>query len=147
MLEKRLNDFLKIDPIQIIRKLLSDRDILDWIEVANRKQLLKGKNSLDIKLSDIGGGYSDVTLSLHPEKKRDRVNLYDTGEFHESITARYKYTYLELTSDPIKEDENGNITNLYDEWGADIIGLNETNFNKLIRTLKDKLLREIYSQI
>ncbi len=147
MLEKRLNNFLKIDPIQIVKQLLSDRDLLKWIEEANRKQLLRGKNSFDVKLSDIGGGYSDFTLSLHPEKKRDRVNLFDTGDFHKSITARYKYSFIELSSNPIKEDENGNITNLYEEWGSDIIGLNERNFNKLIREIKNKLIEEIYKQM
>ena len=143
MLKESLNKWLKIDPISIIRQLLSDRAILNWIEEANRKQLLTGKNSFDVKLSDIGGGYSDLTLQLNPNKQRDVVNLLDTSEFYASITATVDSSLLEIDADPIKTDDNGKDTNLYDRWGEDIIGLNEENLQELIDTLKDKLIIEI----
>ena len=134
MLKESLNKWLKIDPISIIR---------NWIEEANRKQLLTGKNSFDVKLSDIGGGYSDLTLQLNPNKQRDVVNLLDTSEFYASITATVDSSLLEIDADPIKTDDNGKDTNLYDRWGEDIIGLNEENLQELIDTLKDKLIIEI----
>lgn len=143
MLKESLNKWLKIDPISIIRQILSDRAILNWIEEANRKQLLTGKNSFDVKLSDIGGGYSDLTLQLNPNKQRDVVNLLDTSEFYASITATVDSSLLEIDADPIKTDDNGKDTNLYDRWGEDIIGLNEENLQELIDTLKDKLIIEI----
>lgn len=147
MLKESLNKWLKVDPILIIRQILSDRAILNWIEEANRNQLLTGKNSFDVKLSDIGGGYSDLTLQLNPEKVRDRVNLLDTSEFYASITAKVDNNLLQLDADPIKTDDNGNDTNLYDRWGEDIIGLNEENLQQLIETLKDKLIVEILKQV
>ena len=147
MLKESLNKWLKIDPISIIRQVLSDRAIINWIEEANRKQLLKGKNSLDVKLSDIGGGYSDFTLQLNPSKKRDVVNLLDTGEFHDSITAKVDTSLLEIDADPFKTDDFGNDTNLFDSWGEDIIGLNEENLQQLIKTLKDKLIIEILKKV
>ena len=131
----------------IIRQILSDRAILNWIEEANRKQLLTGKNSFDVKLSDIGGGYSDLTLQLNPEKQRDRVNLLDTSEFYASITATVDNSLLQIDADPIKTDDKGNDTNLYDRWGEDIIGLNEENLQRLIETIKDKLIDEILKQV
>jgi|TARA_R110002153_G_scaffold209897_1_gene362500 hypothetical protein len=143
LLKESLNKWLKIDPISIIRQILSDRAILNWIEEANRKQLLTGKNSFDVKLSDIGGGYSDLTLQLNPNKQRDVVNLLDTSEFYASITATVDSSLLEIDADPIKTDDNGKDTNLYDRWGEDIIGLNEENLQELIDTLKDKLIIEI----
>ena len=143
MLKESINKWLKIDPISIIRQILSDRSILNWIEEANRKQLLTGKNSFDVKLSDIGGGYSDLTLQLNPNKQRDVVNLLDTSEFYASITATIDSSLLEIDADPIKTDDNGKDTNLYDRWGEDIIGLNEENLQELIDTLKDKLIIEI----
>jgi len=143
LLKESLNKWLKIDPISIIRQILSDRAILNWIEDANRKQLLTGKNSFDVKLSDIGGGYSDLTLQLNPNKQRDVVNLLDTSEFYASITATIDSSLLEIDADPIKTDDNGKDTNLYDRWGEDIIGLNEENLQELIDTLKDKLIIEI----
>jgi len=143
LLKESINKWLKIDPISIIRQILSDRSILNWIEEANRKQLLTGKNSFDVKLSDIGGGYSDLTLQLNPNKQRDVVNLLDTSEFYASITATIDSSLLEIDADPIKTDDNGKDTNLYDRWGEDIIGLNEENLQELIDTLKDKLIIEI----
>lgn len=147
MLKETLNKWLKIDPISIIRQLLSDRAVLNWIEEANRKQLLTGKNSFDVKLSDIGGGYSDLTLLLNPQKQRDVVNLLDTSEFYASITATVGNDLLQIDADPIKTDDNGNDTNLYNRWGEDIIGLNEENLQELIDTLKDKLIIEILKQV
>lgn len=147
MLKESLNKWLKIDPIQIIRQILSDRAILNWIEEANRKQLLTGKNSFDVKLSDIGGGYSDLTLQLNPNKQRDVVNLLDTSEFYASITATVDSSLLQIDADPIKTDDNGKDTNLYDRWGEDIIGLNEENLQELIDTLKDKLIIEILKKL
>jgi hypothetical protein len=146
MLEESLNKWLKIDPARILKEILSDRAILDWIEEANRKQLLDGKNSLDVKLSDIGGGYSDYTLSINPEKQRDRVNLFDTGEFHDSITAKVN-DLVSIEADPIKVGDNGNLTNLYDEWGVDIIGLNEENFNNLLEQLTEILIDKILEEV
>tara|TARA_R110001606_G_scaffold91591_3_gene204261 strand:+ start:8884 stop:9327 length:444 start_codon:yes stop_codon:yes gene_type:complete len=147
LLKESLNKWLKIDPISIIRQILSDRAILNWIEEANRKQLLTGKNSFDVKLSDIGGGYSDLTLQLNPNKQRDVVNLLDTSEFYASITAKVDSSLLEIDADPIKTDDNGKDTNLYDRWGEDIIGLNEENLQELIETLKDKLIIEILKKV
>lgn len=147
MLKESLNKWLKIDPISIIRQILSDRAILNWIEEANRKQLLTGKNSFDVKLSDIGGGYSDLTLQLNPNKQRDRVNLLDTSEFYASITATVDTSLLQIDADPIKTDDNGNDTNLFDRWGKDIIGLNEENLQQLIEVIKDKLIIEILKKV
>ena len=150
MLKESLNKWLKIDPISIIRQILSDRAILNWIEEANRKQLLTGKNSFDVKLSDIGGGYSDFTLQNNTSsisKTRDKVNLYDTGEFHDSITVKVDNNLLQLDADPFKIDDNGNTTNLFNEWGEDIIGLNEENLQQLIEVIKTKLILEILKKV
>ena len=147
MLEESLNKWLKVDPIRVIREILSDRAIINWIEEANRQQLLKGENSLDVKLSDIGGGYSDFTLSIHPEKQRDRVNLFDTGEFHKSITAKVDNDLLQIDADPFKTDESGNVTNLYEEWGVDIIGLNDENLQTLINQITGLLIDQILEEV
>ena len=151
MLKKRLNKFLKIDPILIIRNILSDRAILTWIETKNKEQLLEGRNSEDVKLSDIGGEYSDYTLQNNTSsipKTKDKVNLYDTGEFYESIIAQAGVTDLvDINANPIKTDEYGNDTNLFSEWGKDIIGLNEENLQQLIEKVKVKLIAEIRRQV
>ena len=147
MLLESLNKWLLIDPAQIIRTILSDRAIQNWIEEANRQQLLQGRNSLDIKLSDIGGEYSDFTLLINPDKVRDIVTLKDTGEFHNSITVKLTNDLLEIDANPIKTDEFGNQTNLFKDWGEDILGLNNENFNELINVLTEKLIEQIHKNL
>ena len=147
MLQESLNKWLKIDPIAIIRKILSDRSIIKFITDANKSQLLSGKNSLDVKLSDIGGNYSEFTLQLHPEKTKDIINLYDSGDFHDSITIQLDNDLFEITADSIKTDDNGRQTDLFKEWGTDILGLNENNFNKLLTIIKDALILHILQKV
>lgn len=141
-----LNKWLIIDPVTIVRAIISNRTIQQQIEGWNRLQLLDGKNSLNVKLSDIGGQYSAVTLSLNPDKVADRVNLFDTGEFYKSIDVKLDAELFTITADPIKQDERG-VTNLYNRWGIDIIGLNDENLQKLIEEIKDKLIIEILAQV
>mgnify|MGYP003627522630 FL=1 len=148
MLKESLNKWLKIDPIEIIREILSDRAILKWIEEKNRKQLKKGLNSEGVKLSDIGGEYSAVTLDLNPDKVADKVDLFDTGKFYESIIAQANLVdFVEITANPIKVEESGQRVNLYNRWGKDIIGLNEENLQELIEIVKDKLIIEILKKV
>lgn len=97
------------------------------IEFNTRDQLYeKGVNSKGVKLSDIGGDYSNYTLQLHPEKIRDRITLYDTGEFYESWRVVVDETGITIYVDPIKED-----TNLLQEWGEDVVGLADESMEKL----------------
>tara|TARA_R110001632_G_scaffold186363_1_gene306735 strand:+ start:3637 stop:4083 length:447 start_codon:yes stop_codon:yes gene_type:complete len=148
LLKESLNKWLKIDPIEIIREILSDRAILKWIEEKNRKQLKKGLNSEGVKLSDIGGEYSAVTLDLNPDKVADKVDLFDTGKFYESIIAQANLVdFVEITANPIKVEESGQRVNLYNRWGKDIIGLNEENLQELIEIVKDKLIIEILKKV
>ena len=148
MLRESLNKWLKIDPIEIIREILSDRAILKWIEEKNRKQLKEGLNSKDVKLSDIGGEYSAITLDINPEKVADKVDLFDTGKFYESIIAQANLVdFVEITANPIKVEESGQRVNLYNRWGKDIIGLNEENLQELIEIVKDKLIIEILKKV
>lgn len=146
MLKETLNKWLKVDPVSLVFQILSNRAILNQIENWNRQQLLEGKNSFDVKLSDIGGEYSEFTLSIHPEKVKDRVNLFDTGEFHESISVKVDNSLL-FTADPFKTNERGETTNLYDRWGIDTIGLNEENFNQLIEQVQNLLILKILEEV
>ena len=144
ILYQTLSNILNINPYQILFNILSDEGVQNYIEELNRNQLLDGENSLGVKLSDIGGEYSEVTLFLHPEKVRDRVNLYDTGEFHNSIQVNPQLNKgFEIQADPIKTNDNGTKTNLYERWGEDVIGLQNENLQSVI----DKLLEQIKTQI
>ena len=146
MLKSILNKWLLIDPVRIVFEILSDGSIIKQLEEWNRLQLMDGKNSLGIKLSDIGGSYSEYTLSIHPEKKKDVINLFDAGEFHESIKVKVDNGLL-FTADPLKVGDDGSTTNLFERWGEEIIGLNEENLQELIEQVKEILISEIIQKI
>jgi hypothetical protein len=156
LLKKSLNKFLKIDPIKIIRNILSDRAIISLIEDANKQQLFKdNEDSKGNKLSYFGRtGYSELYYDLLQGTKENGISfnvgdpytIDNTGDFYRSLTVRID-NLIEFEADPIKINEEGQKTNLFEAFGEDIIGLNEENLQKLIEIVKDKLIVEIRKQI
>lgn len=108
----------------------------------------KGEDATGRTLESIGGAYSPFTVE---NKKRqglpfDRVTLADTFEFHDSWTIIVRIDEIEIVVDPIKP---GGV-NLLDEWGENVVGLNEENLNVYRQYVKEalkKLLRKELSQI
>jgi|SRR5690606_11472123 len=134
MLEKTriwqvLQRSINIDPVQVFMSVSTD-DVLRKIVELNREQLMQGLDAAGRLLSDIGGEYADLTLELHPEKSRFTITLFDTGAYHESITARVTPEGYIIEGDHFKEDF-GYITDLTERWGEDIEGLNEESLAKL----------------
>lgn len=85
-------------------------------------------NSDGIKLSDIGGDYSPVTMAKGRKRSPSSVDLYDTGEYHESFRVEnVTRTGFDIVSDSIKSDG----TNLKIEWGEEIEGLTEESLTEL----------------
>jgi hypothetical protein len=160
LLRKRLNNFLKIDPIEIIREILSDRDILIWVAEANKGQLLDSKDSNDKELTytkngNVYYGYSELYYELLDGGKKksgftfevgDPYNIISTGEFYRSFRITYDNGLI-IDANPIKTDESGNKTNLFEAFGKDILGLNEENLQKLIEIVKNKLITEIRKKV
>lgn len=136
---KRLNENVLID--RIIRQPAFKELI---IRLNTEEQLFKkGINALGIKLSDIGGEYSDVTLFLHPEKVRDIITLKDKGDFYASWEVTVSGGDIDIDADPIKESPGREPTNLFAEWGDEIVGLTEENLQIVIDRLRNELQREI----
>lgn len=150
-LDTELGDMLRrvnnLDPVRVFIKV-SDGEVETLVAELNREQLRQGKNSKDQFLSEIGGGYSDLTLELHPEKSRFTVTLFDTGEYYNSIKVNTDNNGgWEITSDPLKEDF-GRTTNLFERWGTDIEGLTDENIEKVISTLLiDKYVKYLEANI
>lgn len=140
---RRISD---IDATKVFIEV-SDGEVKKIIADMNRQQLLSGINSEGNLLSDIGGGYSEFTLDLHPEKDEFTVTLFDEGDYHESITAEARTGGYFITSNPIKEDF-GRVTNLYDRWGKEVEGLTKENIAKLIsETLIKKYIEYLKKNI
>jgi hypothetical protein len=82
------------------------------------------------------GEYSPFTIE---EKKRkgqrfDHVTLKDTGAFYESFELFRTNNAIFVEADVFKED-----TNLLEEWGKDILGLNEKSLIVLREKAKEIL--------
>lgn len=124
----------------------SDGEVTEKVAELNRSQLLRGINAKGILLADIGGEYSDLTLTLHPEKSRFTVTLFDTGEFHESITVTATSNGYEIESDPFKTD-NLFTTDLTERWGDEITGLTDESIGLLSNLLVEKYVEYLLATV
>ena len=108
----------------------------------------KGEDSFGVSLESIGGGYSDYTKDIKQAKGQpiDRVTLKDTGKFYKTwIVVAYRGGFI-MNANPIK-DEGPFQTDLFKEWGEDIVGLNEENLQILINYYASKLVPEIQKNL
>lgn len=130
----------KLDEGKIFIDVISENKVQQFILKLNTDQLrFQFINSDGVPLSDIGGEYSPFTMNEaqkkgKPKKSPSDVDLYDTGEFHESFRIdKIRATSFDITSDPIKDDG----TNLLQEWGAEIEGLTFESLAKVSEFMVD----------
>lgn len=126
-------------------QIISGKQTKKYIVKLNTDQLRYDFiNAEGVPLSSIGGMYSEFTMSLGKKSSKENVDLYDTGEFHESFKVKnINKKGFEIISDPVKDDG----TNLLDEWGEEIEGLTFESIDKLVLYLvplyQQKLLRKL----
>jgi len=147
-LRNRLDKFKQLDADKMAYQLTRTGNFQDLVIELNTEDQLydKGQNSKGESLSDIGGDYSSVTIEIskrkgRPKKSASSINLNDTGDFYNSFTVTPFIGGFDIDADPIKDD-----TNLFSEWGVDIVGLNEQNLDK-IRQEYAKYFQEEISKI
>ncbi len=102
------------------------------IDLNTKSQLYQqgiDSNGISLKEYSKNFGYSNNTKAIKEEKGQptDRITLKDTGEFYESFYVKLFGTDLMIFANPLKDD-----TNLYDEWGNDIVGLTEESIDTLV---------------
>jgi hypothetical protein len=143
-----LSDFMKnqqdrLNETQIWLTIVNNEEVKEFIISLNTEDQLfeKGIDSDGVSLKDIGGndftdsGYSPVTIEIKKTKtgkgsKTTNITLYDTGEYYESHEVNVDARGFTITADPQKDD-----TNLFDEWGENIVGLTDESLQKLISFL------------
>ena len=85
---------------------------------------------------DVIGLYSEWTEMLNPSKEAGTpYTLNDSGDFYRSMYIRIGSDYFEVDADPIKTDENGEQTDLFNKYGIGIIGLTQESKTKLSERL------------
>lgn len=131
---KRAQKALKLDVLKLIAQALKVPRIERFIIRKNLSKLYdKGEDALGDSLGD----YSPFTLVIKIEKgqRTDHITLKDTGEFYGSFGLRVGRDFFEVFADTLKEDG----TDLTREFGPDIIGLQEQDFETLIEMVKEEL--------
>lgn len=116
----------------VVFKIIFSRDQIkeEIIYLNTQAQLFdKGINSRGERLDDLRGfGYSDITKQIKSQKGQptNRITLKDTGDFYESFRVRVKVGEIIIDANPIKDD-----TNLFEEFGNDVLGLTDESIEKL----------------
>ena len=80
----------------------------------------KGIDSLNKTL----GKYSNVTIGIKKSKgqKTSNITLKDTGDFYKTFRVDVTKTEIKIFANPLKDQDN-----LFDKYGANIVGLTEEN--------------------
>ena len=130
---------------ELFMDVISENETRNLIVKLNTDQMkLEFKNSKGELLSSVGGPYSPYTVSEGGKQGRFKVDLYDTGDFHESFRVEnVSGSGFEIKSDPIKDDG----TNLLNEWGEDVEGLTVESLDKLSLFLVKKYQEIILSKL
>lgn len=144
-----LDSVIALDVDKIINQILSDKEFQQWmIELNTKGQLFnQGINSLGVKLSDIGGDYSPVTIEISKKKGRPKfseshIDLHDTGKYYKTFKIVITKTEVNVISDPDKGDNN-----LYTDWGKDIVGWTDEHKQQIFDAIKERFLPVFKKQL
>lgn len=172
LLEK-VDHLVKIlEPQVYLVEVMRDESLKELIVMLNTggpnkslptSQLWNGIDSKGRRLEQIGGGnpitgtYSPLTIEamknvngFSGKRERglpfDRITLYNDGIFYNSWRVGTKKTGsdAEIT---IKVDPNRGDTNLFDDWGEDIVGLTDENLSIFRDKFLEKTLNFIRNEL
>jgi len=110
-----------------------DSDMQELLIELNQSQLYDlGQDSEGASL----GSYSPYTIKIKQLKGQptNRITLYDTGEFYKSFKAYYEDGSIVIDADAEKDD-----TNLFDQFGVDILGLDDSNMSIFVNEIIQKI--------
>ena len=111
------------------------------LEMIQQDQLFKEGVDED---GDIIGTYSEWTEMLNPDKVAgSHYTLFDTGEFYKSMRIVVLNDSFVVEAQPVKIDEDGKKTNLFEKYGEGIVGLTDENKEKLAIEIKKRFIDEV----
>jgi len=137
-----LTKFRNIRTQDIWHKVFIDKTLSTMVlEMIKQDQLFKQGIDED---GDIIGLYSEWTEMLNPDKVAGTpYTLFDTGAFYESMKIVVLNDSFVVEAQPIKIDEDGKKTNLFEKYGEGIIGLTDENKEKLAVEIKQRFINEV----
>lgn len=138
-LRKFLKGIVSLDIDRIALEITSTLEFKTLVIKLNTEGLptsqlfIRGEDSTGKRLDEIGGEYSPFTIQEKNKKRQptNRVTLKDTGDFYMTFDViPFKGGFI-IEADTIKDGRN-----LEDDWGDDIIGLNDENIQLVLEFYK-----------
>jgi len=125
-LEELAKKVIKLDEGDIFKTIFSSAKVQQKIIQLNTEDQLFFKG-IDSKGASLGE-YTPFTVEIKQDKGQrfENVTLRDTGDFYASFRIRATKKYYEINANAQKED-----TNLFEQYGIDILGLTDENAAKL----------------
>ena len=137
-----LDKVMALDEDKILTVILSDKELQKLIIDLNTEEQLYhfGIDSLGRSL----GSYSPFTEQIKRAKGQrvDHITLKDTGEFYRSFKVTVTKTAVVITADPNKEDSN-----LFDDFGVEIVGLTEESREFVINVIQNSFISKTKESI
>lgn len=122
-----------LNPSKIWRAVFSQSDVQNYVidKLLQDNQLRKSLTGLNQPIRDLQTGsttYAVLTEILSGGRKKagDPYNLFDTGDFYNSMVVILGNDFFEIKADPIKENAN-----LYTKYGQEIVWLTDDSKQKL----------------
>ena len=128
-----LNRFVELP---IVQKFILDLNRVDQL-------FNKGIDSKNRAL----GVYTPFTINSKNERgvpvpSDFHITLFDTGEFYSTFVIIPGKDFFEIDANPIREGDN-----LFDDFGEDILGLNDENLQILIDFFKETVVLRVKEQL
>ena len=140
--ERLLNNVNKLDVNDVLLAMWKRNDTQDYIIELNTKEQLLNEG-IRSDGSEIGE-YTPYTKQLKSEKGQriDHITLNDTGEFYKSFKIVPSKKGFKITANPNKDD-----TNLFTEFGVDIVGLTKESVFKLLDFIEPMFTKELEKRL
>jgi hypothetical protein len=140
-----LVEFQKLDQTEILKKVLSDKEIKKLILDLNRiDQLFNlGEDSKGKSLGEYAKSTIDGTSKFKGKREKnqpiDRVTLKDTGDFYKSFDIEMFGDDWEITA----EDPN----DLLGRYGEDVLGLSSDSLAEAVQYVRGNILQTLRKKI
>tara|TARA_R110000824_G_scaffold125895_2_gene285195 strand:- start:1512 stop:1970 length:459 start_codon:yes stop_codon:yes gene_type:complete len=135
----------KLDEGLLLRNFVSIPAVQKFILDLNRVDQLFNKG-VDSKNKALGI-YTPYTINSKEERgvpvpSDFHITLFDTGEFYSTFVIIPGKDFFEIDANPIREDSN-----LFEDFGEDILGLNDENLQVLIDFFKETIQLRVREQL
>ena len=135
----------KLDEGLLLRNFVSIPAVQKFILDLNRTDQLFNKG-VDSKNKALGI-YTPYTINSKEERgvpvpSDFHITLFDTGQFYSTFVIIPGKDFFEIDANPIREDSN-----LFEDFGEDILGLNDENLQVLIDFFKETIQLRVREQL